>query len=113
MEDELGRELLETMKEIVKTITFQNQLIHDQLMPCFSIMTVLVKNMPPEEQKNLLATLQTVADDIEPLAQAENVESSYAKAAKIVSEIVSGGTDGIAAASVQRLQLIPGGKKDS
>lgn len=110
MDNEIIRELIESTKLLAENAKMQHQLIHEQLMPCFNIMTVLVKNLPSEEQKNLLEKIQSVAESIEPLAQAENIESSYSKAAKIVSEIVSGGDGDIFA--VQRLQLIPGGKKD-
>jgi len=111
MDNEIISELIESTKLLAEMVKIQHQLIHEQLMPCFSIMTALVKNLPSEEQKNLLAKLQYVAENIEPLAQAENIECSYSKAAKIVSEIVSGGAGDISA--VQRLQLIPGGKKDA
>lgn len=101
----------EVSREMTQAIKLQTQLIQEQLLPCFSIMTALVKIMPPEDQKRLLALLQTVSEDIEPLAQAENIESSFSRAVKIVSQIASGGASEIA--SIQKLQLIQGGKKDA
>lgn len=101
----------EGYREMTQTIKLQTQLIQEQLLPCFSIMTALVKIMPPEEQKRLLELLQTVSEDIEPLAQTENIESPYSRAVKIVSQLASGGVSDIA--SVQKLQLIQGGKKDT
>ena len=110
MDNELARELIETTKLLTESVKLQQQLIQDQLMPCFCIMAALVKGLPSEEQKNLLSFLQSVSEAVEPLAQAEGIESPYSKAIKLVSALAHG--DAVEPSTLQQFKLILGGKKE-
>ena len=110
MDNELARELIESTNLLTESVKLQHQLIQDQLLPCFSIMSVLVQGLPPEQQNTLLTRLKEVAEKIEPLATSENIESSYAKAVKMVSALMPG--NDFEPPEEKLFKLIHGGKKN-
>jgi hypothetical protein len=110
--DELLRAQGETIRALSESLRVQSEAIqllehyvNEQLTPVFCIVTALVTVISSKEQQNLLATLQKIAAKTD-----SSAPSPYAKAAEMVSQLVSGG--GGEPAESGALKLILGGKKD-